>query len=262
MFVVGASADKVVFDELVALSVLHDLDVQPQWQPLTKISQNALTHFATDERLFIAIIKNAPNLVCRTGNELIKITPNWQSLTKRIVTAGRKSELLLQACKLNQTMSVVDANAGFGHDGLLLASTGAKVLMVEKQPVMALLLFYEYHMMGQHQNWQKLLGRINIVCDDASLRLPQLQADLVYLDPMFPQHSYQSKVGKHMQVLHTLVCSPSHQEQTMLLQQARQALTDDGKAVVKRPVGANFLADCVPIQSFANDAIRFDIYHK
>lgn len=262
MFVVGTPADKVVFDDLMATVTSYDLDVQLQWHSLEKTNQQTLMQFAKNEQLFIAVIKHTPNLVCRIDDELIKISPNWQSLTKRIVSAGRKSELLLQACKLNQTMNVIDANAGFGHDGLLLAGTGAKVLMIEKQPIIALLLFYEYHIMSQHQNWQKLLGRIQIICDDALLRLPKLQADLVYLDPMFPQHSYQSKVGKHMQVLHTLTCSPDHPEQAMLLQKAKQALTDGGKVVIKRPIGAEYLADCPPIQSFANDAIRFDIYNK
>lgn len=261
MFVVGASSDVAVFETLDGINQDKALGLDLRWHTLEKINQKSLTHFAVIEPLFTAVIKDVPTLVYYDGTELIKLAANWQALTKRIVTAGRKSELLLQASKLTQDMSAIDATAGFGYDGLILASTGARLTLIEQNPLMALLLFYEHQSMKLHKNWQKLLGRIDIMVGDALEWLPKLSdTDLVYLDPMFPQSSYQAKVGKHMQVLHTLVCPPSPNQELALLNTAKQSINKQGKVVVKRPVGSEFLAKCQPVQSYTNDAVRFDVY--
>ena len=259
MWIVGTQADTEIFKELDAINRAQKLALNLQWHTLPKISQKLLMDFALDKPFFIAIIKGVPTLIYCIDDELIKISPNWQSLTKRIVTAGRKSELLLQACKLVADMTVIDATAGFGHDALILASTGANVLMIEKTPVMALLLFYEHWLMNQHKNWQKLLQRIHIHYGDAT-KLKNPLVDLVYLDPMFPEDSYQAKVGKGMQVLHKMVAAPTQKEQQQLLDWARCALQPSGKLVVKRPLNAPYLANQQPVQSFDNTAIRFDVY--
>ena len=70
----------------------------------------------------------------------LSVAPEWDKLQRRVVSAGRKSELLLQAVKVTSDSIVIDATAGFGHDSLILASTGAQVIMLEQQPLMALLL--------------------------------------------------------------------------------------------------------------------------
>ena len=146
MFVVGTASDKVVFEQLQTLNALNNLNLSLNWHELEKTNQKTLVNLAVEFRPFIAITRGLPTLLYYASNEdyqnyeLLKITPNWQSLTKRIVTAGRKSELLLQACKLTSEMTAIDCTAGFGHDGLILASTGASVAMIEQNPVMFLLL--------------------------------------------------------------------------------------------------------------------------
>jgi 16S rRNA (guanine1516-N2)-methyltransferase len=50
-------------------------------------------------------------------------------------------------------MQVMDATAGFGHDSLILASTGVRDDVSEQQPLMALLLA-EQQRMSEHTNWQ------------------------------------------------------------------------------------------------------------
>ncbi|MFO1383776.1 MAG: class I SAM-dependent methyltransferase [Moraxella sp.] len=80
----------------------------------------------------------------------MKVSPNWQSLQQRVVKAGKKTELLLKAMQLQASMTVIDATAGFGHDSLILASTGASVTLLEQQPLMFLLLQLEQQKMAQH----------------------------------------------------------------------------------------------------------------
>ena len=210
----------------------------------------------------------------------LSVAPEWDKLQRRVVSAGRKSELLLQAAKITSDSTVIDATAGFGHDSLILASTGAQVIMLEQQPLMALLLLAEQLRMNALPNWQKLMSRLQIINTDALSYFAMLQAeaiddpkaiDVVYLDPMFPEDSYQdsktgkgAKVGKHMQALHQLACPPTLEEEMQLLQSAQAVVSQNaqtsGRVIVKRPQLAPQLARQPASESWHNEAVRFDGY--
>ena len=215
----------------------------------------------------------------------LSVAPEWDKLQRRVVSAGRKSELLLQAAKITADSRVIDATAGFGHDSLILASTGAQVIMLEQQPLMALLLLAEQLRMNALPNWQKLMSRLQIINTDAlgyfatlaanaiddAKEIDRQEIDVVYLDPMFPEDSYQdsktgkgAKVGKHMQALHQLARPPTSDEERQLLQSAQavvsQSAQTSGRVVVKRPQLAPLLANQQPSESWHNEAVRFDGY--
>lgn len=210
----------------------------------------------------------------------LSVAPEWDKLQRRVVSAGRKSELILKAAKISADSQVIDATAGFGHDSLILASTGAQVTMLEQQPLMALLLFSEQQRMSAQPNWQKLMARLTIINTDALSYFAQLQknttdqavaVDVVYLDPMFPEDSYQdsktgkgAKVGKQMQALHHLARPPTLDEEKALLNNAQAVVADNqegrGRVIVKRPQQAPFLAQQNPDESWHNAAVRFDGY--
>lgn len=209
-------------------------------------------------------------------SDVLSVAPEWDKLQRRVVSAGRKSELLLQAAKITSDSTVIDATAGFGHDSLILASTGAQVIMLEQQPLMALLLLAEQLRMNTLPNWQKLMSRLQIINTDALNYFAKLQTDakaidVVYLDPMFPEDSYQdsktgkgAKVGKHMQALHQLACPPTPEEEMQLLQSAQavvsQSAQTSGRVIVKRPQFAPQLAHQSASESWYNEAVRFDGY--
>ena len=211
----------------------------------------------------------------------LSVSPEWDKLQRRVVSAGRKSELLLQAAKITADSHVIDATAGFGHDSLILASTGAQVIMLEQQPLMALLLLAEQQRMNAQPNWQKLMSRLHIINTDALSYFASLKADdisndgnavdVVYLDPMFPEDSYQdnktgkgAKVGKHMQALHQLARPPTLEEERQLLNSAKAIVSrstqGQGRVIVKRPQFAPLLADEPVSESWHNEAVRFDGY--
>ena len=215
----------------------------------------------------------------------LSVAPEWDKLQRRVVSAGRKSELLLQAAKATSNNMVIDATAGFGHDSLILGSTGAQVIMIEQQPLMALLLLAEQQRMSALPNWQKLMSRLQIINVDALSYFEKLQTDaidnseendakvvdVIYLDPMFPEDSYQdsktgkgAKVGKHMQALHQLARPPTSEEELQLLQSAQAVVSQyaqrQGRVVVKRPQLAPLLANQQPSESWHNEAVRFDGY--
>ena len=214
-------------------------------------------------------------------SEGLSVAPEWDKLQRRVVSAGRKSELLLQAAKLTADSQVIDATAGFGHDSLILASTGAQVIMLEQQPLMALLLLVEQLRMSTLPNWQKLMSRLQIINTDALTYFKRFNnylgadneqaIDVIYLDPMFPEDSYQdsktgkgAKVGKHMQALHQLAHPPTLDEEQQLLQSAQAAISQNsqkqGRVIVKRPQFAPLLAHQQPSESWNNEAVRFDGY--
>ncbi|MFC0820250.1 class I SAM-dependent methyltransferase [Moraxella marmotae] len=227
---------------------------------LPKFGDKLFVQFASDypKMPMIAIIKDTPVLIKIDNRTVIKSSLNWQALTRRIVTAGRKSELILQACKINDTMTVLDGTAGLGHDGLILASTGARLTLCESNPVLAMLLFYEYQLMMTHKNWQGLLSGIQIVHGDTAMLGGCY--DCVYLDPMFPKDSYKAKVNKQMQVLHDLVAPPPLDDEIKLFGHAKSLLATTGKLIIKRPILAPYFAGQLPQQSVKNDVLRFDRY--
>ena len=66
--------------------------------------------------------------------------------------------------------------------------------------------------------------------------------DVVYLDPMFPDSSFDAKVGKGMQLLHEWTQPPSLSEEFALLDKALSLADSSGKVIVKRPISAPNLA--------------------
>ena len=262
-------------ENLQALIAQHQLPIilNPDLftEKLTQKRRQQLSQTATQ---FILLLDEKNKLSWLSDG--LSVAPEWDKLQRRVVSAGRKSELLLQAAKITSDSTVIDATAGFGHDSLILASTGAQVIMLEQQPLMALLLLAEQLHMNALPNWQKLMSRLQIINTDALNYFERLQTDaktidVVYLDPMFPEDSYQdsktgkgAKVGKHMQALHQLACPPTPEEEMQLLQSAQAVVSHhgdkQGRVVVKRPQLAPLLANQPASESWHNEAVRFDGY--
>ena len=252
------------------------LDIELSVDKLTQKRRQQLSQMATQP---VLLLDDKDKLSWLSDG--LSVSPEWDKLQRRVVSAGRKSELLLQAVKITADSSVIDATAGFGHDSLILASTGAQVMMLEQQPIMALLLLAEQQRMSALPNWQKLMARLHITNIDALSYFESLKSDsavnnsqvidVVYLDPMFPEDSYQdsktgkgAKVGKHMQALHQLARPPTLDEEAQLLTSAQAVVSKNalhsGRVVVKRPQHAPTLANQQPTESWHNEAVRFDGY--
>ena len=279
-----SESQDVQVENLQALIAQHQLPIilNPELftEKLTQKRRQQLSQTATQPILLL----DEKNKLSWLSDGL-SVAPEWDKLQRRVVSAGRKSELLLQAAKITSDSTVIDATAGFGHDSLILASTGAQVTMLEQQPLMALLLLAEQQRMSTLPNWQKLMSRLQIINTDALSYFAMLQAnaiddikendakvvDVIYLDPMYPEVSYQdskagkgAKVGKHMQALHQLARPPTSEEELQLLQSAQAIVSQDGekqgRVVVKRPQLAPLLAHQQPSESWHNEAVRFDGY--
>lgn len=284
---------------LQALTSQHKLSLNLTTELITgKVNQKRRQQLTAHASQPLLLLDDKNKLSWLSG--ALSVAPEWDKLQRRIVSAGRKSELLLQAAKITADSHVIDATAGFGHDSLILASTGAQVIMLEQQPVMALLLLAEQQRMSALPHWQKLMSRLQIFNTDALSYFAYIQRtmisditsntadsddrnnkifnkatdnliDVVYLDPMFPEDSYQdsktgkgAKVGKHMQALHRVASPPTLVEEQELLQNAQALVSkgakQGGRVIVKRPQHAPLFAHQAPTETWQNAAVRFDGY--
>ncbi|TXD96507.1 16S rRNA methyltransferase [Psychrobacter frigidicola] len=273
-------------ERLQTLAREHDLSLSLSIELISgKLNQKSREQLCSDTTQIILLL-DGKNKLSWLSNGL-SVAPEWDKLQRRVVSAGRKTELLLQAAKVTADSVVIDGTAGFGHDSLILGSTGAQVTMLEQQPLMALLLLAEQQRMSTRPNWQKLMARLHIINTDALSYFESMQnmtetadlsdkkvIDVIYLDPMFPDNSYQdsktgkgAKVGKHMQALHYLANPPTLIEEQQLLHNAQALVSNkinenkqQGRVIVKRPQYAPLFANQKPDDSWQNGAVRFDGY--
>lgn len=183
-------------------------------------------------------------------------------------------------------LSILDLTAGLGRDGFVLASLGARVMMVEQHPVVFALLEDGFRRAtesvadGRNVGGVKtegddplkaILSRVSIECATAESVMASYgenaakpvanvpcPPDVIYLDPMFPPREKSSKVKKEMQLLHQLVGVSQSEGEIELLEQALQLARY--RVVVKRPSYAPFLGNKKPGYSLGGKSTRFDIY--
>lgn len=200
----------------------------------------------------------------------MKMQPDWRAEIPRLKRASLKSEMIARACQLGEKPSLIDATAGLGHDSLLMAYLGAEVRLVERHPILFVLLEYTKAQAEQDPFLQSFMSRIQLIYADSNSYLQQLvqqgeQVDVVYLDPMFPQRDQnqqaakkQAQVKKQMQLLHLLL--PEDGEMDLGDQLLHLACQIAKRVIVKRPRHAVYLADQSPDHQWLGDACRFDAY--
>ncbi|RDF08031.1 class I SAM-dependent methyltransferase [Haemophilus sputorum] len=155
--------------------------------------------------------------------------------------------------------TVIDATAGLGRDAFVLAAIGCKVRLVERHPVVAALLedglarAYADAEIGKFMQERMQLVAVSHI---AQLDCEKEQADVVYLDPMYPHKQKSALVKKEMRVFQHLVGADLDADSLFL---PAKALARK-RVVVKRPDYAPFMADMKPDFSHTTKNHRFDIY--
>ena len=150
----------------------------------------------------------------------------------------------------------VDAAAGFGEDALLLAAEGYRVLMFERDPVIAALLADALSRAERDPALSGAVSRMRLRREDSLSALGSLEETpaVIYLDPMFPEKKKSGLTGKKFQMLH-LLAGPCDQEED-LLRAAWDACP--GRVVVKRPLKGPYLAGLRPSWSLKGKTVRYD----
>ena len=169
---------------------------------------------------------------------------------KRRLRQGRRSALG-RACAAAPGLRVHDAFAGWGTDGLVLATLGCSVHMSERcAEVYAILAARLAAWPGVKPTCQR---------EDARSRWHRRGVfDVVYLDPMFGAHPKSALPAKHMQVLAALADAPDDDGLAALIEQARCVAAL--RVVVKRRAVAAAIGE--PDWHIRARSVRFDVYRS
>lgn len=200
--------------------------------------------------------------LCKPGDPLLpgalRVDFTSPDAFRRSTAPGR--ELLVQATKVRHTVEplLIDATAGLGRDGFVLAAAGFRVQMVEANPVVAALLADGLQRARQLPALTAVVERIRLVAGDAHTVLANLaeHPKVIYLDPMFPVRTKSALVKQELRLLQLLVPQPTDPGRLLRAALAVQAR----KVVIKRPRTGPCLLDMSPSYTVKGKAVRFDVY--
>lgn len=175
---------------------------------------------------------------------------------------GGRRELLARAVgvKHGWRPKVIDATAGLGRDAFVLATLGCSLTLLERSPVIATLLSDAISRARKSPEVKQIIQRMELKCVDAIKYLksevtPE-QAEVIYLDPMYPQRRKQALVKKEMQLFRLLVGEDA--DSSMLLSLAREIAKY--RVVVKRPARSDYIGGVSPSAELKGPNTRYDLY--
>lgn len=177
---------------------------------------------------------------------------------------GGRGQLVAKACGLGRgvTPSVVDATAGLGRDAFVLASLGARVLMLERVPAVYALLEDALLRALADEAVGEIAGRLQLRHADAARELATSVAgcgvdpQVIHLDPMFPHRDKSALVKKEMRLFREL--AGDDDDAPRLLEAALDVATH--RVVVKRPRKAPPLDGPRPGHVIEAKTSRYDLY--
>lgn len=158
---------------------------------------------------------------------------------------------------------VADLTAGLGEDAFVLAGLGARVLMLERHPVVGALLedgLRRARQLAENAGTAAAIERMELILCDASAwlqgRTEQLCPDVIYLDPMFPERGKSARVRKEMQALQRIVGGDEDSRDLfeLALDKARY------RVVVKRPRHAPPVGPRPVSFTVSGRSTRYDVY--
>lgn len=174
---------------------------------------------------------------------------------------GGKGQPLARAVIAQQQPHIIDATAGMGGDGFVFASLGCQVTLIERSPIIAALLADAIER-TQHPDTpadiRAIMERMTLIEADAAsfLSAPNIQCDVVYCDPMYPEKKKSAAAPKEMQALQQLV-GPDQDSETLLASALQAA---QKRVVVKRPKKAPPLTGPKPNAQISSPNTRYDLY--
>lgn len=175
---------------------------------------------------------------------------------------GGAGQMVAKAVGLQKTrasLHVVDATAGLGQDGFILASLGCRVTLFERNPVIHALLADGLARASLNSDCSAIVERMQLREGSSIdwLAQPDTEAaDVIYLDPMFPHRDKSALVKKEMQVFRTIVGDDGDSGQLLAgaLERARY------RVVVKRPRKAPIIEGPEPTTRIEGKSSRYDVY--
>jgi 16S rRNA (guanine1516-N2)-methyltransferase len=154
---------------------------------------------------------------------------------------------------------VLDATAGLGRDGFVLASLGCSVTLIERQPLIAALLEDGLARAAADRDVGPIVAQMRLLTGNAIELMKAWQGEppqVIYLDPMFPHRDKSALVKKEMRLFRPFV---GDDLDAPALLQAALALASH-RVVVKRPRKAPIIDGGKPAYALEGKSSRYDIY--
>jgi len=228
-----------------------------------------LTHFikqfpeskSSPELLIEASVTGLECVWIRQNQSVLKLQIDVEKFVKQQGSYPAPKQGAFNQALGKKSKHILDATAGWAGDALLMCSQGYQVTLLERHPVMALLI--EDAMWRLSQTTWAIDNQIKVPqlihCEAARyLKENELGSiyDCVYLDPMFPAKKKKSAAtNKYMQFLQWLVG-----EDLDAAELAEQLMKGSFKRiVVKRPSYAEPLYT-KPFTQFSSKLVHFDVY--
>lgn len=184
---------------------------------------------------------------------------DFSHMTDRIRQGRLQQEMLTKAAKfkgLEGPLYGIDATAGLGEDGMILAATGINMTLFEYNPVIAALLKDALARAGKIPELAETVSRMRVIEGDSIKGMEEWNGspDLILLDPMFPKREKSGLIKKKFQLLQQLE-QPCTNETDLL--NAAISLRPR-KILIKRPQKGPWLGNRKPDYTIEGKAIRYD----
>ena len=167
--------------------------------------------------------------------------------------AGSKNDLLYKALgrQKDSGKTILDVTGGLLRDSVHMAQLGYKVTALERHP----LLFQ-----GMHRALD-LDPSVNVELIEAEaikyLQSCEVEYDIIYVDPMFPEAAGSALAGKEAQLLKQLAGYGNETDNKALLELAIKKAKS--RVVFKRPRKSDVLVE-KPTYQVLGQSTRYDVY--
>lgn len=214
-----------------------------------------------NDGLYLQVKDNVIGLADANEKKVLPVEVDFASPASmyRKQHGGGRKEPIVKAIGLkgNESWHVIDATPGLGRDAFVLASVGCKVTMIERSPIVAVLL--EDGIRRLAIDFPELAERISLQHGNSAKVMQYFEGESVnaiYLDPMFPHKKKSALVKKEMRLFQQLL---GHDPDADALLQPALGLATH-RVVVKRPNSADVLAGEKPSMAIESKKHRFDVY--
>lgn len=167
-----------------------------------------------------------------------------------------KDELLIQAInmKVSANPLIFDLTAGFGKDAAILANYGYNLIMIERNYILATILFYALKVGLIPKE------KITLLYEDSFNFMQKYSGkkpNIIYIDPMFDQKT-NSLSKKEMQLIQILTKADDNNNELLFKLSLKFV---NNKLIIKRDnKQENLVISPLPSYSKRGKTIRYDIY--
>ncbi len=187
-------------------------------------------------------------------------------LQYRLNQGSKNKEQIAKAVGLKGQIKpqVWDTTAGLGRDAYILASLGCELQLIERSPILFLLLQDGLLRAANDPLAAPIVARMHLIQGDARTILENIDnpeqaepsLEVIYLDPMYPSRTKSALAKKEMRIIRQIVGDDKDAD-ALLCTALAKALY---RVVVKRPTTADPLPGPRPDFAIAGGNNRFDVY--